>query len=79
MSFGIWNVSGLEKAGSLTAAARDLAMCKLDLMGLQEVMWDLRDTVRAGNYNVFYKKGYENRKLGTGLLCTTEWYQQLRE
>jgi hypothetical protein len=40
MRFGTRNVRGLYRAGSFTAAARDLARCKLDLVGktdLQEV------------------------------------------
>jgi hypothetical protein len=34
--FGTWNVRNLYKAGSVTAAARELA----DLVGLQYVRWD---------------------------------------
>ena len=30
----------LYRAGSLTAAARELARYKLDLVGVQEVRWD---------------------------------------
>ena len=33
MRFGTWNVRRLYRAGSLTAAARELARCKLDLVG----------------------------------------------
>jgi len=42
MRFGTWNVRRLYRAGSLTAAARKLARCKLrvDLVGVQEVSWD---------------------------------------
>jgi hypothetical protein len=35
-----WNVKSLYRAGSLTVAARDLAECKLDLVGVQDVRWD---------------------------------------
>jgi len=35
--------------------------------------------VSAGDYNFFYGKGNENNQLGTGILYTTEEYQQLRE
>jgi len=42
----------MHRPGSLTAAAaKKLANYKLDLMGVQEVRWDQRGTVRAGNYN----------------------------
>jgi hypothetical protein len=37
MRFGIWNVKSLYRSGSLTAAARELAKYKLDLLGVQEV------------------------------------------
>jgi hypothetical protein len=32
---------------------------------MQEVRWDRGGTVRAGDYNIFYEKGNENRHLGT--------------
>jgi len=38
--FGTWNVMSLYRAGSLTAAARELARYKLDLVGVQKVRWD---------------------------------------
>jgi hypothetical protein len=37
---GTWNVRCLYKAGLLTAAARELARYKLDLVVVQEVRWD---------------------------------------
>jgi hypothetical protein len=37
MRFGIWNVRSLHRAGSLTAAARELARYKLDLAVVQEL------------------------------------------
>ena len=40
MRFGTWNVRGLYRAGSLTAAARELARCKLDLLCVQEARCD---------------------------------------
>ena len=54
MRFGTWNVRSLNRVGSLTAAARELARCKLDLVGVQEVKWDKGGTVRAGDYKFFY-------------------------
>jgi hypothetical protein len=35
----------------IAAAARELAKYKLDIMGVQEVRWDKRGTVRAGDCN----------------------------
>jgi exonuclease III len=46
-----WNVRSLYSAGSLTAAARELARYKLGLVCVQEVRWDKGGTVRAGDYN----------------------------
>ena len=46
---GTWNVRSLYRAGSLTAAARELARYKLDIVGAQEVRWDKGGTVRAGD------------------------------
>ena len=42
---GTWNVRSLYRAGSLKAAARELARYKLDLVGVQEVRWDKGGTV----------------------------------
>ena len=57
MKLDTWNVRSLYRAGSLKAAARELARYKLDIVGVQEVRWDKGETVRAGDYNFFYGKG----------------------
>jgi hypothetical protein len=46
--FGTWIIRSLYRAGSLTAAAREFARYKLDLVGVQEVRWNKGDIVRAG-------------------------------
>jgi hypothetical protein len=38
------------------AAARELARYKLDLMCVQEVRWEKKGTVKAGDYSFFYGK-----------------------
>ena len=35
---------------SLSTVARELSVCKLDLVGVREVRWDKGGTVRAGDY-----------------------------
>jgi hypothetical protein len=44
---GTWNVRSLYSTGSLTAAARELARYKLDLVGVQKVRWDKEGTLSA--------------------------------
>ena len=36
----MWNVRSLYRADTLTAAARELRRCKLDLVGVQEDRWE---------------------------------------
>jgi hypothetical protein len=55
-----WNVRSLYRAGLLTTVASELARCKLNLVSAQEVRWDKKSTVRAGDYNFFYGKGNKN-------------------
>jgi hypothetical protein len=44
----------LLRSGSLTTVTRELARCKLNLVGVQEVKWDKGGTLRTGDYNFFY-------------------------
>jgi len=66
--FGTWNVSNLCELGSFTAASRELARCKLDLVGLQEVRWDKRGPGKRRSLYIFYGEGKENLQLGKGFL-----------
>jgi hypothetical protein len=81
----ILNYAGFRKcvtsprAGSITAAARELARYKLDLVGVQEVRWDKGGTVRARDYIFLYGNGNEIIGWEQVLLYTKEKHQQLRE
>jgi exonuclease III len=58
MRFGTWNVRTLCRIGLLKTVARELAMFKLDLVGVQEVRWEKGGTERAEDCTFFY--GEEN-------------------
>jgi hypothetical protein len=64
MRFGAWKISILYRTGSLTAAARELAKYKLDLVSVQEVSWDKGGTARAGIiiFSLVVKTKMINRK-----------------
>ena len=53
MRFGTENVRNLCRSVPLTLA-RELARCKLGLLGVQEVRWDKGGAVKAGNYIFFF-------------------------
>jgi hypothetical protein len=79
MRFGLWNLRSLYSAGSLMTVSRELARYKLDLVGVQEVLWEGGGTKPVEKYTFCHGKGNENHEFGTGLLCIRESYQQLRE
>jgi hypothetical protein len=53
MRFGKLNATSLNRSGSVTSVTTELERYKLDLVDMQEARWD---TVRAGDYNIFYGK-----------------------
>jgi hypothetical protein len=65
------------RSGSLKTVARELGKYKLDVVGVQEVRWNKDGTERTEDYTFFYGAGNVDHKLGTGLLCIRESYQQL--
>jgi hypothetical protein len=66
MSFRLWNVRNLYRAGSLMTVLKELLKYKLDLVRVQEVRWEGGGTEPAGEYTFFYGKGNENHEIGTG-------------
>jgi hypothetical protein len=46
--FGLWNVGSLYRVGSLMTVSRELSKYKLDLVGVQGVIWEGGDTKPAG-------------------------------
>jgi len=56
MRFGTWNVMSHYRSVSLTAAARELARYKLNVLGVQKLTWDKGDTVSVEDYKFVYVK-----------------------
>ena len=77
--FDTWNVRSLYRPDSRTTVARELGRYKLDSVGVQDVRWNKRGTVRAGDYNFFMEKETKIINWQQYFLYTTEQYQQLRE
>jgi hypothetical protein len=78
MRFGLLNVRSLYRTGSLMTVSRELAIYKLDLVGVQ-VRWEGGGAEPAGECTAFYGKGNENHELCTDFfLYIRESYQQLR-
>ena len=40
MRFRTWNVRSLFRAGALGLVTSDIDKCRMDLVGVQEVMWE---------------------------------------
>jgi hypothetical protein len=68
--FGTWNVRSLYRSGSPTTATRELERYKLDTVGIQEIMWDKRSTVKLGDYILLYEKGNKKSSNGNRSFCT---------
>jgi exonuclease III len=56
MRFDTWNVRSLYRAGSFTATARELARYNLDLVGVQELRWGKKGTIKARDYSFLWER-----------------------
>jgi hypothetical protein len=65
MRCGTRNMRSLCRAGSPTAAAGEMAKCKLEPVGVEEIRWDRSGTESASGYAFLYGQGNEIRELGT--------------
>jgi len=50
----------------VTSTARELVRYTLDLVGVKEVMWGKKGTVRGGDYTFCHGKGNKNHQLEMG-------------
>jgi len=53
MKLGTWNFRSLQTAGYFTAAVRELASYKLDVVSVKEVKWDKGSTVTVNRNGSF--------------------------
>jgi len=72
MKLRTWTVRGLYRSSSLTNAARGLARYKLNLLGVQEDMWDKGGTVSVEDFNFFMEKEANNINREQEFVYTTE-------
>jgi hypothetical protein len=64
MRFGIWKVRCLYRAGSLTAAARELRRYRLGSVGVQEVRCSKGGNVRTEDYTLSVNKASHQARAG---------------
>ena len=79
MRIGTWNVRSLYRVGSFTAAARELARYKLDLVGVEKVRWDKGAQYEQKIIIFSVEKETKITNWEQDLLHNTELYQQLRQ
>ena len=79
MRFSTWKVRGLYSLHSLTTAARELSMNKLDLLCVQRVGWYKGVTVSADNYIFSTGKEIKINNWEQIVSYTTDYCQQLRQ
>jgi hypothetical protein len=58
--------------------SRELTRYRLDLVGVQEVIWEGSGTAPLGEYTFFYEMGIRTMNWAQNFMYTRESYQQLR-
>jgi hypothetical protein len=53
LRFGTWNIRSLYRAGCLMTFSRELSRYRLDLVGVEEVIWESSGTETAAEYIFF--------------------------
>jgi hypothetical protein len=66
MRFGKWNYKNLYRVGAMKSVVGELEKYKLDLVGFQEVRWEVEGFQRVDNYIYLYGKWNINHQIGTG-------------
>jgi hypothetical protein len=76
MIFVAWNIKGLYKAGYLTTASRELSRYGLDLVRVQEVIWEGSGTAPA-EHTFLYGNGNGKNEFfeQKTIISAVKWFQ----
>jgi hypothetical protein len=49
-----WNVCTLYRAGAVNEFVKEMDKCKIDMYGVQEIIWSKEETVIKKSYMILY-------------------------